>query len=320
MEFEKINVSQAPNDGNGDPVRTAFNKTNSNFEKTETKFLSIDALLSDQTNAASRKVGLRNGEIPEYTNTGISGLGYGAASGAIATSEIDAIDGVNGFYNQGGASTDCPTWSRSGDTSIVASFRGASTDNAFSAKLHFSHRSNIISYRHIDGGVHKGWQTVYSTANTTRDSNGFLKGASPVVDLYSDHVELNAEAELQDIDLEVLGVGDYLITGSLGFAKEGWYVEQPKDANGNVLVAVVYEQLENNDISIKTFKKKFDLETASIVADLNNPTDIPEGRFISVRLQELPPEEVDAPDDFEPQLTGLSEAVAKAMSEGLYEY
>lgn len=48
----------------------------------------------------------------------------------------------------------------------------------------------------------------------------------------------------------------------------------PKDANGNILFAVIYQQLENKDIEIKTFKKKFDVESASIIADLDNPVDI----------------------------------------------
>ncbi|HDX6161365.1 TPA: phage tail protein, partial [Acinetobacter baumannii] len=68
----------------------------------------------------------------------------------------------------------------------------------------------------------------------------------------------------------------------------GWYIEIPKDANGNTVVAVVYETLENGDISIKTFKRKFDIETAAIIADLSNPLEIPEGRWIDIRLFEEP--------------------------------
>ena len=55
---------------------------------------------------------------------------------------------------------------------------------------------------------------------------------------------------------------------------------------GNILFAVVYITLENGDISIKTYKKKFDVETASIIADLEHPIDINEGRWIDIRLNE----------------------------------
>lgn len=37
-------------------------------------------------------------------------------------------------------------------------------------------------------------------------------------------------------------------------------------------------------ISIKTYKKKFDIESATIVADIDNPVDINEGRWIDIRL------------------------------------
>lgn len=150
-----------------------------------------------------------------------------------------------------------------------------------------------------------------TSVNTAVDGNGFIKAASPIVQLYSDKIELNDEAQLQEIVFEKLGVGDYLIKGSLGFAQNGWYVEMPKDANGNVLVAVVYEQLENNDISVKTYAKKFDDETGDIVANLTKPRDIPIERWIDLRLQELPQPESIAPPDFQP--TGLAEAVATVM-------
>lgn len=51
---------------------------------------------------------------------------------------------------------------------------------------------------------------------------------------------------------------------------------------------MIYQQLENKDIEIKTFKKKFDVESASIIADLDNPVDISMGRWIDIRLQEIP--------------------------------
>ena len=133
------------------------------------------------------------------------------------------------------------------------------------------------------------WYTavMLSTLNTTVDANGFIKSASPIVQLYADKIELNEEAEFQNISFEKLGVGDYLIQGSSGFAQEGWYVEQPKDANGNVYHAVLFEALENGDLSIKTYNKTLD-GNGNTVADLNSPVDIKENRFISIRLNELP--------------------------------
>ena len=132
--------------------------------------------------------------------------------------------------------------------------------------------------------------------NTTVDGNGFIKTASPIVQLFADRIELNDEAQQQEITFEKLGVGDYLIKGSSGFAQEGWYIEMPKDANGNVLVAVVYEQLANNDISVKTYDYMLN-KKGRIVPDLETPLDIPEARWIDIRLQELPQTDVNPADE-----------------------
>ena len=100
----------------------------------------------------------------------------------------------------------------------------------------------------------------------------------------------------QNIEFEKLGIGDYLIKNSSGFAQEGWYIETPKDANGNLLVAVVYEQLANGDISVKTFDYMLN-NKGRIVADTETPLDIPETRWIDLRLQELPQPEIEVTDD-----------------------
>lgn len=134
--------------------------------------------------------------------------------------------------------------------------------------------------------------------NTTVDSNGFIKSASPVAKLFADKIELNDEAQQQNIKFEKLGVGDYLIKGSSGFAQEGWYIETPKDANGNLLVAVVYEQLANSDISVKTYDYMLN-KKGRIAADTETPLDIPEARWIDLRLQELPQPETEVTDDSE---------------------
>lgn len=140
------------------------------------------------------------------------------------------------------------------------------------------------------------WYKFLHSGNTTSDSNGFVKNASPIVQLFADKIKLNDEAQQQNIEFEKLGVGDYLIKGSSGFAQEGWYIETPKDANGNLLVAVVYEQLANGDISVKTYDYMLNRK-GRIVADIETPLDIPENRWIDLRLQELPQPEIEVTND-----------------------
>ncbi|MGQ1351896.1 phage tail fiber protein [Acinetobacter baumannii] len=165
--------------------------------------------------------------------------------------------------------------------------------------------------------LNSDWIEVRTTANTTVDANGFVKSASPIVKLFAGSIELNDSAKKQPVEFEKIDVGNYLLKGSLGFAQEGWYIEVPKDANGNTVVAVEYSTLDNGDLSIQTFKRKFDIEKAAIVADHDNPLDIPEGRWIDIRLHEEPepvPEEIlsETPVEFQP--TNLSQAVAAAMN------
>ena len=164
--------------------------------------------------------------------------------------------------------------------------RNYQDDNQLTVVGHDYYNGGLIT-RGKNNGNWSGWAKHYHTLNTTVDANGFIKAASPIVRMFADGIEVNEEAALQDISFEKLGVGDYLLKGSTGFAQEGWYIETPKDANGNVLFSVVYTTLENGDISVKTYKKKFDLELAAIVADLDNPVDITESRWIDLRLHEV---------------------------------
>ena len=63
-----------------------------------------------------------------------------------------------------------------------------------------------------------------------------------------------------------------------------------------MLVAVVYEQLPNNDISVKTYDYMLN-KKGRIVPDLETPLDIPEARWIDIRLQELPQTDVNPADE-----------------------
>ena len=269
MAIQTVKTGAAVNDGTGDDARGAFTKINQNF--------------TDTTNAASRLVGIDNGQIPDVGATK-------KASGRVLPTMLSSGYNFNDI--------------KSGDYyHYAASFEGVNPP-PFSYGTVFAQRSyindgqlTVIGHNYFDGGIvtrgkqngkWSAWAKHWHTLNTTVDANGFIKAASPIVQLFADKIEPNNEAAQQKITFEKLGVGDYLIKGSTGFAQEGWYIEMPKDGNGNVLVAVVYEQLANNDISVKTYAKKFDEETGDIVANTAKPRDIPTERWIDLRLQELP--------------------------------
>ncbi|AVI33064.1 phage tail protein [Acinetobacter baumannii] len=260
------------------------------------------------TNPASRVIGTAAGNVMEVGAFGLGGR-------SVNSTNTDKID-VNGFYHEQLSSSASPStmnyaafihvrhMSASGYAFQLGAPMGASSLNALKGRI-------------CNAGVWSDVAVIYNTHNTTKDSNGFIKAASPVVKLFNDHIELNTDAEKQPIQFEKVEEGDYLLKGSLGFAQEGWYIEVPKDANGNTVVAVEYSTLENGDLSIKTYKRKFDFELAAVIADHENPMDIPEGRWIDIRLHEEPEPEpeifqTETPVDFQPN--NLSEAVAAAMA------
>lgn len=310
MSKQTINVGSAANDGTGTPTRTAFQYVNANFTElynavggsngTIPSAIPISKGGTGATTASEARSNLGLGTASQGTvtttaldvNVGrLAKVGdFGLGKRAIEVTEAE-IPNYNGFIrNIYGVSGSLPGYTlglsvqNEQGTSVFQLLGDPAKNTAYIRWLHSVSTSTNWVVKEL---LHKG--------NTTTDGNGFIKAASPIVQLFSDKIELNDEAKLQDITFEKLDVGDYVIKGSTGFAQEGWYVEMPKDANGNVLVAVVYEQLENKDISVKTYKKKFDIETASIVADLTQPVDIPEGRWIDLRLQELPQEVIDEP-------------------------
>lgn len=262
MAIQTVKTGAAVNDGTGDDARTAFTKINQNF--------------TDSANAASRLVGTAIGNVMEV---GAFGLGKVMGEDDSALQKEST-----GFHNIG--------FVNSADTSgQPINFAGVSIVWNTNKDVQVQFGCSVIDtpifgFRRWSGY----WGTfykLYGTHNTTTDSNGFIKEASPIVKLFADKIELNDEVAQQDIVFEKLGVGDYLIKGSSGFAQEGWYIEMPKDANGNVLVAVAYEQLANGDISVKTYDYMLN-KKGRIVPGLETPLDIPETRWIDLRLQALP--------------------------------
>lgn len=274
MAIQTVKTGAAVNDGTGDDARTAFTKINQNF--------------TDGANAASRQVGTAAGNVME-----VGAFGLGGISRTVNKSGTDALQ-TNGFYHDLGGDG-----GNMGYCAFLNVMHSEDIKFAWQIGVPMGH-TNLTSLqaRVKSGGIWSSVAKIWNEHNTTKDSNGFLKGASPVVQLFANKIELNEEAKLQDITFAKLGVGDYLVKGSTGFAQEGWYIETPKDANGNVLVAVVYEQLANNDISVKTYDYMLN-KKGRIVPDLETPLDIPATRWIDLRLQALPQSDIKPFNNYE---------------------
>ena len=180
-----------------------------------------------------------------------------------------------------------------------------------------------IFYRCSTSRGKENWYEAITTANSTVDSNGFLKKASPILRLFAnDNIEevggfkKSGCALVNDLADGVtatrIDVGHYEIHGSSGFAKEGWYITLPEDANGNKKFFAEYSVDENNIITVKTYTKKFDFESCQIVA--GKPIDITDGRWIDVRL-EMPV--VDVIENEKPIPSTLNPIVIREVSDDI---
>ncbi|MCR0012706.1 hypothetical protein L2645_17580 [Acinetobacter baumannii] len=263
MTIQTVNLGSAPTGAGGDTFRSTGAKMNENF--------------TNNTHAASRYVGTAAGNVMEV---GAFGLGENAV---YVTNDTLLSALRKGFIVIGN------------QPAIVYGQQYGAEYNGI-LRLPTAEQSEISVSRIgtvIDRTIGQNTDRIIvkTTANTQVDPNGFIKAASPIVSLYADKIELNDEAAEQNITFEKLDVGHYLLKGTSGFAKEGWWIEIPTDTHGNKICAVEYQTLENGDLEIKTFKKKLNDE-GDIVANLDAPIDIPnnangEPRWIDIRLNSI---------------------------------
>ncbi|MFW1913299.1 hypothetical protein ACG9ZJ_06160 [Acinetobacter sp. ULE_I064] len=290
MAIQTINLGTAPSGAGGDTFRSTGTKLNENF--------------TNNTHAASRYVGTQAENVMEVGAFGIGVQGYNIGATNINNKSM---------FFMGNDTSGFPEW-------MSGISMGVSPNESWQlSKGTFQNSIPVFRGTYYNGTsyVMGNWFKFWTQLNTTVDSNGFIKAASPIAKLFSEKIELNQEALEQEPVFEKVDIGHYLLKNTEGFSDDGWYIEMPKDANGNVLVAVQYQQLEDNTIEVKTFAKKFDEETGDIVPNLEKPRDIPAGRWIDIRLKALPQPEIEipkTPTEFQP--TNLAQSVAEALKDG----
>ncbi|WNS34755.1 phage tail protein [Enterobacter asburiae] len=146
------------------------------------------------------------------------------------------------------------------------------------------------------------WAEYYSTANTTKASDGTLKAASPVARIVKSQEENQrsdiaddgflwcgcgtANAEAEGISISRTDVGVYILAGSEGLASEGWQLLPPMDPGGMGELGIVEaEQADNGELTIRLFKRKYMLgDDGEIVKTKGEPIDVPANSWIDVRL------------------------------------
>ncbi|EOY6968545.1 hypothetical protein KC986_02340 [Proteus mirabilis] len=136
---------------------------------------------------------------------------------------------------------------------------------------------------------------MWGTSNTTTDSNGFIKRASPVININPDGT-FTTNDESEGATVTRVAQGEYLIEGVLGFNSDaGWGgvdggIEIPLDVNKQPLIWVDSKVMEDGSILVRTYHRTHPNAPKFARNDIDgykdgDPIDIPDGRFISVRVQ-----------------------------------
>ncbi len=131
--------------------------------------------------------------------------------------------------------------------------------------------------------------------NTTVDSGGFIKRASPIIKIFHDGgFETNAESE--GAKVERVSIGIYRITNVLGMNSDGSWggidggFEVPTDRNGQRLLWLDYKVEANGSILVKTYHRTYP-DAPTFARNIKDgyeegaPIDIPSDQFLSVRVE-----------------------------------
>lgn len=218
---------------------------------------------------------------------------FGLGANTITT----PADTYTGFFSQGIGGNSNPD-SVYGYAHIVMSVSG--TYRTRMAQTYFG--TPRLWLQNIEGSSYSTWAQVYTTANTTKASDGTLKAASPVARIVASQEACQradiaeegfswcgcgtANAEAEGINISRLDVGVYVLTGSTGLASDGWQLLPPMDPGGMGELGVVEaEQTDNGELTIRLFKRKYMLnDEGEIVKTKGAAMDVPSNSWIDVRL------------------------------------
>lgn len=239
----------------------------------------------------------------------LSNLGS-ASTANIQQNVGDAAKGrvmINGAHGLGGPSLN-DAWSNSYQRSTImtSAIDGAESSgtmgiqiahavNPAEFKLQIAGRGSRLYFRGSESSVFEAWRKIYHTGNTTVASDGTLKTASPIVNIFHDGTfDTNDESEGAQVSREDVGV--YRISNVLGMnsdrawgGNDGGF-EIPKDRNGQRLIWLDYEVEADGSILVKTYHRTY--PDAPIFArnikdgyEESDPIDIPSDQFLSVRVE-----------------------------------
>lgn len=276
-----------PDPGNGIPEQKTGNDEWTNMKIVRDNF-------ADQAHAASRLVGMQRGQIAPVEDIASA---FGRPIGVKKTggTTLNLPVGDCSFLrasdiNQGENIPATGSWVHVLTTSV-------NETGAYGRQVAFgiNNTDTFARISSLEGNfANSKWDKFYTSGNTTVDSNKNIKQSSPVVRVFSDHLDKIHEANDLPIKYTRNGVGDYTIEGTTGLRENDWQIIIPEDDHRNQLIAFTIED-DNGTIRLKTYKRTFNMTTFMFEPDLNTPLDIPEGRWVDLHFNDLPQEQLDEP-------------------------
>lgn len=212
----------------------------------------------------------------------VGAFGWGGSS-LPNVSNLDSTTNPSGVYYSGSTTTGTKPGGSSGVVLII-------NQGSMSKQIYIKLGTNDQFVRTSASSVFGAWVQTWTTENTTVDTNGFVKKASPVVQVKGDGASM-LNNESRTVTTTRLGTGVYQVSGVMGFnADTAWHIEVPKDENGQPLIWIDYEVSEDGDITVRSYHRTHPNSPAfaqNILPDHQDgdPIDIPAGRWLDLRVQ-----------------------------------
>ena len=262
------------------------------------------------TTAAAARTNLGLGTVATFNNVPVANGGTGAttADGARGSFRVSQQSGQYGSINNL-----LTVFNNALPSGGVISFRDEAVDATATYQFGASLLSRVsdtyatFSVNHLNGnlrvsggGVSGGIATtnyinnIWGTRNTTVDSNGFIKQASPIVKIFGNgEYETNIDAE--GVTVKRLAEGVYEVSGCLGLNSDSAWggpdggLEIPVDKNKQPRVWIDYTVAADGTITVKTYHREHPNAPAfaqNKIEGYSNgqPIDITNGAFVSVRV------------------------------------
>ncbi|AFR52045.1 tail fiber protein [Escherichia phage ECBP2] len=258
------------------------------------------------SDAAEARSNLGLGSVATLSNVPISSGGTGAGDAAGARSNIGALSNTPANTGTGGTGArvqhaagsglftldmfNCYWYMQPEDTNFWVA-HGVSYAGAGGEASDYGRVSYAIK---VADGTTK-YVHCLTNKNTIIDTGGFIKAASPVVNIYTDgRYETNDESD--GVSVIRKGIGEYLITGCLGLNSDARWggvdggFEIPTDRNKQPRIWLDYEVKEDGSILVKAYHRTHPTSPVFARNEIEgfsdgDPIDIPKDAFISVRVE-----------------------------------